>query len=266
MGRDGVAVDWLASTIEQRKTLYRTLRQIIDREGENWNSIFRAAIGSEAEIGIGYQDNFRAGRIARTKAHRLYRWLTDAYPTYAAALVAELEGDECAFSSGAAWDKFLTEHGRFVGIEAVLMDDPSISLVTFAKREPLAQPIIPLGASFYFRVNSEQVGRVVALQSVEDRWHGLPLRPDGLADAVTAGANILPRLADSDQPLPLSEEQDGGRHGFLFLIGDGELIDSVTAMILDGALAPALLDDIARCVLTSDTAWSLRRINLLVQA
>lgn len=254
-----MATDWLTATVEQRRTLYRAIKRLLAEEGLGWNEFYAAALGKDARVGGGYEDNFRAGRIGRDKAQRIVRWLAAEYPDHASRLDQRADA---GVSSGERWRSFIGRHGRYERVAAVLLPEPSIGIVTFAKPEPLASPVIPLGAPFCFQIDSDRQGAVIAFQRVGDEWYALPLRPDGLNEAVTEGSQFLPRGA-SGEPVALSEDMQDGRHGFLFLIGDPTLIEAVTHLVPDSVIPPPMLDRIADIAGAASCVSLLLRINLL---
>lgn len=253
-----MAIDWLAASVEQRKALYRAVRRLMAEEAIGWNGIYES-LGRSVPTGSGYEDNFRAGRLARQTANQIYRWMVREYPDHAARLDRDLSANE---AEGRRWRSFLQEHGRFERIAAVLLPEPSIGVVAFAKPEPLARPVIPLGAPFCFEIDSDRDGVAIAFQNVGESWHALPLRQGALSEAVIWGCQYLPRQMNSE-PLALSEEAHSGRHGFLFLIGNAALIEAITPLVPDGAIPPSTLDRIAAALEPHQAECAALRINLL---
>lgn len=261
-----MSIDWLQATTDHRKALYRAVRCAMDNAYLNWKQVFAQALHGE-RVGAGLEDTFRAGRIGRKKAHQIYEWLVRDHPEQAMRLDDELEGSGSPQADGSAWRAFLAAHGRYDGLSAVLLPDPALGIVGFADPEPLARPVIPLGAPFCFRLEAAFAGTVLAVQSVAGDWYALPLRADGLTDVVTADACYLPRKAGSDRPKALSEDEQAGRHGFVFLIGDAQIIDDIAARVSIGKpLPPDTRDAMAQAVLASQSPWRLHRINLLFRA
>lgn len=259
-------MDWLKASTGERKALFAVMRQLIRREGLGWQDVYECAWGKMAGVGTDYESNFRQGRIARNRAHQLYAWMVRDYPRYALQLDDMLEGTQTLHEAGAAWRALLAAHGRYDSIEAVRLPDPLAGIVSFADPEPLAHPVIPLGAPFCFQVQSGNAAHALAFQTVQSKCYALPLRPDRLFDTVTAGSTYLPRLPDSQRPNPLSEEEQNCRHGFVFLLGGAALIEAVAARVhAEIAIAPLLLDEIAAIIRASDEDWRLLRINLLFQ-
>lgn len=253
-----MAIDWLAASVEQRKALYRAVRRLMAEEAIGWNGIYEA-LGRSVPTGGGYEDNFRAGRIARQTANQIYRWMARAFPGHAVRLDRDLDAGE---PQGERWRSFLQEHGRFERIAAVLLPEPAIGVVAFAKPEPLARPVIPLGAPFCFQIESDHSGAVIAFQHVHEQWFALPLRPDGLSESLAQRRQYLPRQANGE-PLALSEDAQAGRHGFLFLIGDAALIGAIMPLVQDGAIPTSTLDRIATTFSPHREQCAALRISLL---
>lgn len=254
-----MGIDWLTATVEQRKALYRVIKRLLAEEGLSWNGFYSSVLGKDVRVGGGYEDNFRAGRIGRDKAQRIVRWLAAEYPDHAARLD---QSADAGAPSGERWRSFVARHGRFERVAAVLLPEPSIGIVAFAKSEPLARPVIPLGAPFCFEIESDRQGAVIAFQSVGDEWYALPFRPDSLSEIVAEGRQYLPRGANGE-PLALSEDTQAGRHGFLFLIGDPALTEAVTPLVPEGIVSLSTLDRIAEALAPHWAQCVALRINLL---
>jgi len=255
--------DWLAASTEARKVLYRQTKQLMDRSGLTWSRLYREALGETYSPGQGYEDNFRAGRIARTKAGRLFRWLELHHPDVAQAIEAAL--GVAVLSDGEVWDQFLARHGRFSGVEVISLAQARSGIVAFAGSEPVAATHIRLGEPFCFRAQSTRVGAALALQCHAGRWYVLPLGPEAFFCTVTSGAIYLPRNESDGEPIALAEEQDVGRHSFAFIIADATLIAEIAALLTAGVTIPAAqLARIVGALEAHPDAWELLRINVLI--
>ncbi|WP_156842853.1 hypothetical protein [Novosphingobium aquimarinum] len=258
--------DWLNATPDDRKALYRSVRQAMDAANLNWSQVFDQAFDGE-QVGSGLEDTFRAGRIGRKKAKRIAEWLARDHPKEAAQLDALLKAPSVPVSAGALWKKWLEEHGHYDGIGVVRLSDPAAGIVTFANPEPLAGPIIPLGAPFCFQLHSDLAGASLAFQSVKGLWYPLPLSENEFSSRVDEGVQYVPSESESGQPVALSEDVHAGRHRFALLVGEAQLVDVVAGMIdVSEVIDPAVLDAIAKYVSGAQSPWRLHRINLLFQA
>ncbi|MEE4455319.1 hypothetical protein [Novosphingobium resinovorum] len=69
--------DWLSASPDARIELYRSCKRVVDGHFlGSWDRFYKLALGDNASFGVGYEDNFRKGRIARSKAAMLARWLS----------------------------------------------------------------------------------------------------------------------------------------------------------------------------------------------
>jgi hypothetical protein len=256
-------IDWLHSTEGQRKELYRAYRRLMVDEGLGWAYLFDAAFGHVRKVGSGYEDNFRAGKIDRGIAKLLYGWLRAEHTLYANELDVLLETGDAR--PGALWEDFLHEQGRYEGLAAALVPEPSIGLVRVARPEPLAVPVIPLRSDFCFQFTPPFAGRLIAFQSFEGNWFPMPLTDEQWSDDIIIGMNTLPRGILDGSSLPFVEEVHEGRHGFAFLVGDPGLIDGIIALVPrgHGPINKWILDQIAETLKKREEGWSLHRINLL---
>lgn len=256
-----VGFDWLSASHDARRLLYRHIKRLIDTSALTWSRVFRDALGEAGGPGVGYEDNFRAGRISRQKAARLYSWLQSAHSEIAEDLDRDLA--DLGQSLGAVWERFIASHGRFEDVEVVPLNDARPGLVAFARDEPLASRRIRLGEPFCFRIRDGSAGAVLALQSVDRGWHALPLSADSLSMQVGRGLCWTPGADGGATPEALAEESDAGRHRFLFIVASPGLIrDLELAMPADRQLRPEELGFIAEH-LQAASGWRLLRINVL---
>ena len=71
--------NWFDATREDNKALYRAVLHERQRQRVSWHDLFKAAFGGEI-VGERYEDNFRKGRIAKTKAAQIFDWLATTNP------------------------------------------------------------------------------------------------------------------------------------------------------------------------------------------
>lgn len=257
----GDEFDWLSASHDARRLLYRHIKRLIDTSALTWSRVFRDALGEAGGPGLGYEDNFRAGRISRQKAARLYGWLRSA----SAEIADDLDRDlmDLGHAQGASWERFLAVRGSFEGVEVVPLNDARPGLVSFARAEPLAPPRIGLGEPFCFRLLDAPAGEVMALQSVGRGWHAMPLSADGLSMPIARGTCWVPEADAGQSPELLAEESDAGRHRFLFIIASSALVREIELAIpADRQLRSEELATIVER-LEAASGWSLRRINVL---
>src|SRR5690606_27585055 len=124
------------------------VKQIIDTTPLNWNDVYAAAFGQKAAPGAGYEDNFRAGRIARRKAALIYGWLCQEYPEAAATLDAALNPGHSQPDTVPRWEDFLLQRGTYGQLDTVPIDKVRIGIVTFADTEPVSDRTIKRGQPF----------------------------------------------------------------------------------------------------------------------
>lgn len=235
--------DWLKASVDARRALYRVCKRVVDGQFVgHWQHFYEAALGSAAIAGTGYEDNFRSGRIGRTKAAALARWLSAHHPD----LFHELDYAVCADAprGAPAWDEFLRTHGRDSALEIVRID--GLNLVGFARSQSQRVATMRRGEEFCFRLTSSHRGHCIAMQRAGDVWFPLPLSDQVAVPAIAAGTQFLPRTM-GDEIIPLSEESDTGAFEFVILIGPEVCARSMRALMIEGApIAPDNLAEIAR--------------------
>lgn len=215
-------IDWLSATREDRRALYRQTKAIVDRRfGGDWSRFYAVIPGHVAPGGHGDQDNFRAGRISRKRAAVIFDWIEANHPDTADDITAALGGDDARPAPD--WEALLQRRGEQGRLRLVPMDDPSLSIVAFAAQKPLER--LRLGQPFAFALDSAHAGMALALQSVDGKWYPLPLSADTITAPAVIGDQFLPRDADTNAPIPLSEDAHAGTHRFAFLIGREAMSD-----------------------------------------
>lgn len=237
--------DWLSASQEDRKALYKIIKRVIDTTGLTWDELYAGAIGRHPSRGIGYEDNFRAGKISRSIASRIHRWLAETHPDQAQALGAALRDTDNKETSshstvpGARWEQFLKERATGSGVAVrkptlapeVEQHRPRIQdsadgsegmyrrvfADAYNPSNPLAR--VRLGEPFYFLFQTSAVGTVITLSEHRHQWIPERMAENGDAPIFTDGENVIPSL--SGEPRPLIEYDDGGLHRFLFIVLDG---------------------------------------------
>jgi len=231
-----LATDWLRASRAERQLLYRHARRAWERRRWDCARFLEAALGEPLGMGTGYVDNFRAGRIARGKAHAVARWLERHEPREAARLAAALHKARRSADGVEAigWPQLFRRYGRFAGVEIVVLPDNPMGLVEVARPEPLRDRPLRLGERFCFRLDVAVAGHVLGFQHHAGVWYPLPLAETGLLCAVAAGVRTVPRRADDGAPLPLAEETHIGRFGFGFLVADAAQLEPLAAQLAPG--------------------------------
>ena len=261
-------INWLKSTTEDRKILYRFAKHIRDYERWSFDRFLREALGSDEKVGLGYEDNFRSGRISRKKANLIYRWMCQNRPDQAHQLsleihAARMRGTEPPDTS---WDGLIRKYGRFSNLEIVSVRMSPIGLVDIADAEPISDRPLRLGEEFCFRLEVSFAGQVLAFQHHGDQWYPLPLSKSGLHCAAQTGVQILPNDPETGAPVPLSEQTDIGLHGFAFVLRRDARISDVSADLKKGlALANSVEEELVRLLFGKDEEPStVFRINVMV--
>lgn len=257
--------DWRRASHEDRARLYRAVKQLIDSTSLDWNAVYAAAFGLNAEPGIGYEDNFRAGRIGRKKAALIYGWLCREHPEVAAKLNAELQPRRS--QPPVDWESFLLHHGTYGEFEIVPLDGAGIGIVTFAEAEPVADRIIKRGQPFCFQLEAGFEGAAIGFQWAREAWHALPLSRDGLFASVKAGSQYLPWDNHRNAPAPLKEDTDLGRHRFAVLLVQERMQRSIARLLEGAPLSGKRLDSVAALLAAAEPEqWRLYRLNVIFEA
>lgn len=207
-------------TIDDRKRLYRAVRAAMDASGATWPEVFTGAFGARSAIGSGYKDNFRAGKIAVRRAVQIAEWLRKNHPQAARAF----EDDGETSTGRASWEALLLTARPL--LEVIIIDPAQPGIVAFADPRLPTRKTIRLGQPFCLRLDCPMDGYAVAFQHTTSGWFSLPLSSNSEPARVESGPILLPRDAETGEPVPLSEESERGRHRFAVIV------------VRDHALAP----------------------------
>jgi hypothetical protein len=257
--------DWLASTEDERKALYRIVKQVRDETGLTWTALYRQALGRPPSAGIGYEDNFRAGRIGKTHAHRLYAWLQARHPRHAQALDKLTGRSESAtgLPLGVAWRRLVQRRAEREKIELIALGAVGPpGRVSAARRRLGPVETYQLGRPFQFKLDSPIAGHLVAFVEHRFRWSPLDLAEDGHSAPVDAGVVILPQ--QDGQPVPLAEHDDPGLHRFLFItVTDQTVVADIEHAQVGIHIPIGALDALAITLSTLDPdSWAVAEISI----
>lgn len=243
-----MAYDWLTSTGAARRELYFACKRVVDGHYVgHWQHFIDAVFPGSANLGIGFQDNFRAGRIGRAKATALARWLS-VHQTHEAERLAH-RVRELADREPATWETFVREHAAH---DLAVIRLHEIGIVGFASSSQAGIPRFRFGEEFCLRIDCPFDGQALALQRTRGRWHRLPLSDTSSDATVAKGMATLPRSDATGEIIPLCDHEDGGRILFVVILADADVIAPSTAMPPDDHdMAPAMLNRIATRLLNA---------------
>ena len=242
-----------------RIALYETVKSL----RLNWNTVFAAAFTDGFVPGRGYESNFSAGRIGAKRAEMVAVWLRDHHPEAHLELKARLQRLDDPLPSNQGWEDWIVAQGRFGTLDVGLVPSRPQGVVGFAPLEPIAGQRIRLSEAFAFRILEPMDGAVLAFQSSGDGWYPLPLSNGHLQAQIAPKQTALPVDPGNGTIVPLAEDQQYGRHRFVFLVGQESLIAAIAQGMTAGRMIPpAFLNGIAE-QLASGRTWSLHRLNVL---
>lgn len=211
-------INWLEASADDRKQLFRTTKLIVDTRFQgDWRKFYLAVFGTDICAGIGYEDNFRAGKIGRKRAHTIAVWLNQNVGHRSD------EGDVWSFADDArallGWEEFLRKHERHDGLSVVRSAELDLSVVGLALSDLRQASVkLKLGEHFFLRLVCDKPGSALGFQETRGAWYPLPLSDAGGTLDLSAGNHILPRT-DEGALLPLSEDADPGRCRFIIVVG-----------------------------------------------
>ena len=264
-------IDWHEASNAEIRALYKAVLRTRPTLNLAWSDLFRQAFGG-VFVGAGYEDNFRKGKIAAARATQIFGWLQTHNEAAADLLEDEIFAARAAetneVSPSTTWAELLETRSKYGRVEILEFPKGGVSLVSFANPKPVIDATLHLGEQFFFRVDCEHSGYLAALQNFKGNWYLFPLSPEEAIIPVAAGEIPTP-ISMSDQKVePVSEEEDSGKHGFLFINVDNSAdIKSLHRHLAVRKFEPAHLDQLAAILGTMpDGGVTLLRCNLMIRS
>ncbi len=233
-----------------------------------WEKFLEAALNEPFTPGTGYEDNFRKGSIAKSKAAQIADWLQRTHPElHAKAIEAAWAVLEAAEEEDInAWDHLVASEGLFSNVRLVPLAEREFRLIKPAPKEPVEDYRLKPSEAFCFELESPCDGSAIAFQQYHGKWHAIALGGDTLSVAMTEGTQIIPRDSGTGGVISLSEEEDFDRHKIVFVIADDEAIADMAGAISSAEiLSPAILAEVAKSYNAAQPDRALLCINLMFQ-
>lgn len=205
-------MNWRESTQEDRIRLYKAAKDLNSRLKIEWEELFKRAFGLNA-VSSSYVDNLRHGKIGAIRAEELAHWIERQAPNLLPPdLRTELPPDDYS-----VWGEFLSEHGIYQSIQVIPYRPPGFGIVGASDMPPLTDLNIKIGQSFFFKLDMEKNGTLVAFQGYHEHWFPLWLRHGGQTLSVGTGDVKLP-IGDSKTEIkPVLEAKNDGEYKFVFV-------------------------------------------------
>lgn len=268
-----MAINWKASTVAERRTQASIILDLVSTQPQlTLQSVFEQSFGRPFAAGIGYEKNFKDGKIARTRAALIYEWLLAKYPERAAEL------DTALRTPSANWTEFVEHSGKYHCVwlsfhpkspEAVAEQEQKKyfaargikmrirSAPPSDARNPVEHRVL-LGSQFRFGFSFGVLpaGRLVALQKEATGWYLLPLSRE-----------TAPPVGQSTTELPsdnwLIEEEALGPRDLVFIIGPDALMSKYCGgMTADHAVPASVLDQLAIGLMRDEMKTAVIRMRL----
>ncbi len=262
-------IDWQAASILERKVLYRYTRDLKRTLNMAWSDVFEDALTTA--VGADYENNFRKGKISGERSAEIFLWIAGKAPVIADRIEDDVlhereQIDRNAPPSVVSWNNVLQQYGRFENIE-VYRHTHDLNIVRFANPEPLSDLRLRLTDEFYFKASIDEQGTVGVLQGYKSDWYLLPTSRNGRIQKITnPGKIIIPERDNEDNIDPISEEEDVGKHSFIFIwSSDDSAFSSWPNWPFDRPIAETQLNNFAsELIVIPSNEWLIFRCNLMI--
>lgn len=172
-----MSIDWLKSSNEERRRLYKVMRAIEDATRLSPLDQLTAALGRPVSLAHGYRSNFSKGGMRRTWAVAIHPWIAEHYRETAVEIDADLFPDPNI--------SIAEQRARWLDANAIrgklTLHHPSKErgLIEFVDQIPEPDATLKLGEPFCFAFESDTEAPAALYQVLEGQWHAIPLAPDG---------------------------------------------------------------------------------------
>lgn len=208
-----MSVNWLQSTTEQRKALYKVAKSTATTTPLTLERFLNKALGITGDPEWGDLANIRNGKLARDKCQTLYDYLAQHHYEHAQTQDTELFPRRLISDVGV-----YIEANAHKGRLRIILEDQALELVKRKANRPDDAVHIRPEQGFYFELDAVQSGYALAYQFYQGKYYPLPLGVDGetMMERVIEWPQYLPKAHDGDVSI-LSEDEDLGDHQFIIL-------------------------------------------------
>lgn len=121
--------NWLNASKDERQILYEFTMRLVGENGLDFMEINKKALGLQA-LSETYHNEFRAGRISRKHAQKIYHWISIHYPCFI-TLIDDAVLEAQLSTNNNNWISFLNSYGKFI----IINNTPLISGPAFKECE-----------------------------------------------------------------------------------------------------------------------------------
>ncbi len=252
-----MSVNWLESTIEQRKALYRQLKRAADLIDKNVE-ILACEITGQRSRGQ-YIKTLRSGKYSRLHSVQYHKFLAANHPDLIQSLTEDLLS-EPSTQPGSQWTQLLEDHATADGFDIV---PRGLEIVGLSRNHPAQK--IRLNQEFYFELRVARGGFATALQGCRGSWYPLPIHPEDVILSLHAQKLKLPINPATGAVEFLSEPNDLGPHEFVIIVTDNRDLLELFAVFPAGTkIPPVVLDRFAASIEEKSTQHSIFREECLI--
>jgi hypothetical protein len=208
----------------------------------SFDDIYIAAHGSLAGQKDEDERNFQKGTLAHKKIAPIHRWIVDNY----LPLACKLEPEVFDPSLLTRWSDFVRTHAIYGRFTHRIVG--ALGLTQRSSKQPIAELPIRATDSFYFELENNLDGMALTLEQADCKIYPFSLHEDQVSVTlpVKTGKQVLPRLAGTDTPDPLSDTDNQGLRCYYVLIATPEIIaDCAKGLSNAHPISPEKLDKIA---------------------
>lgn len=225
-------IDWLKASENERKQLYIATRAVADAADISVEEIIDAALGRKVLMGTDYMSTFRRGKIRRSYAKLIYKWISENHFGKAHSLAPAIFSE----TPEQRWQAIVDERAIPDKLNIVLVET-GFGIARRSSERTKAATTIRFGALYCLEFEYHEEATAILFQKVHGQWHNIEIGPDGAAAAkLKPSLNLLPQSSNG-RPDPLYEEEHEGIHEFVLVTSReskiptqiNQLIDWITA-------------------------------------
>ena len=254
-------LEWTSSTTQDRRTLYFIVQGICNARNLDLGDIYEAAYDRPMNKGELDRSNFRNGSIGHKLVAPIFKWVAENHLEFASEHAPEIFDPSLL----TRLTSLVADHAIYNKLNPALLN--SMGLTKHSSRQPIHDLRIQLGDEYCFELESNINGSVLTLEGYKGEFYPLSLHSDGSSflTPFEAGKHLLPRDAETDAAIALSDNDHAGVHSFIVFVAPTILLEPhIKYLIEEKALTAKQLDELALTFKDIDLdIFEVHRLNII---
>lgn len=254
-------LEWTSSTNQDRKTLYFIVQAICSARNLKLGDVYEAAYGRPMNEGELDRSNFSSGSIGHKLVAPIFKWVAENHLAFASEHAPEIFDPSLL----TRLSSIVAEHAIYDQLNPIPLN--SRGLTKRSSRQPIHDLRLKLGDQYCFELESKINGSILSLEGYKGEFYPFSLHSNGSSflTPYEAGKHLLPRDAETNDPIALSDNDHAGVHSFIFFVAPTILLKPHTQYLFEEkAMTAKQLDELALAFKNIDLdIFEIHRLNVI---